>query len=64
MKLKKLAKYINVRVLGIYGGTNINTQKQAVAAGIDIVVATPGRLFDLAVSRVLQLKSIQKLVIG
>jgi len=60
---EKLAKYINVRVLGVYGGTNINTQKQAVAQGIDILVATPGRLFDLAVSRVLKLKSIQKLVI-
>nr|WP_321224434.1 DEAD/DEAH box helicase [uncultured Psychroserpens sp.] len=62
-EIEKLAAYINVRVLGVYGGTNINTQKQAVAAGQDIIVATPGRLFDLAVSHVLQLKSIQKLVI-
>lgn len=62
-EIEKLATYINVRVLGVYGGTNINTQKQAVADGQDIIVATPGRLFDLAVSRVLQLKSIQKLVI-
>ncbi|MGJ8550387.1 DEAD/DEAH box helicase [Winogradskyella wichelsiae] len=62
-EIEKLSKYINNRVLGIYGGTNINTQKQAVAQGQDIIVATPGRLYDLAVSRVLQLKSIQKLVI-
>ncbi|WP_223034197.1 DEAD/DEAH box helicase [Hanstruepera marina] len=62
-EIEKLAKYINVRVLGVYGGVNINTQKQAVAQGLDIIVATPGRLYDLAVSRVLQLKSIQKLVI-
>ncbi|MCB0382983.1 MAG: DEAD/DEAH box helicase [Psychroserpens sp.] len=62
-EIEKLAAYINVRVLGVYGGTNINTQKQAVAQGQDIIVATPGRLFDLAVSHVLQLKSIQKLVI-
>ncbi|WP_111682916.1 DEAD/DEAH box helicase [Winogradskyella tangerina] len=61
--IEKLSKYINNRVLGVYGGTNINTQKQAVAQGQDIIVATPGRLYDLAVSRVLQLKSIQKLVI-
>ncbi len=60
---QKLAKYTNVRVLGVYGGTNINTQKKAVAEGQDVIVATPGRLYDLAVSRVLQLKSIQKLVI-
>jgi ATP-dependent RNA helicase RhlE len=62
-EIEKLAAYINVRVLGVYGGTNINTQKQAVASGQDIIVATPGRLFDLAVSHVLSLKSIQKLVI-
>ena len=62
-EIEKLSKYINNRVLGVYGGTNINTQKQAIADGIDILVATPGRLYDLALSRVLQLKSIQKLVI-
>ncbi|ULC58515.1 DEAD/DEAH box helicase [Flaviramulus sp. BrNp1-15] len=62
-EIEKLSKYINNRVLGVYGGTNINSQKQAIAEGIDILVATPGRLYDLALSRVLQLKSIQKLVI-
>ncbi|MFB9055992.1 DEAD/DEAH box helicase [Mariniflexile ostreae] len=62
-EIEKLSKYINNRVLGVYGGTNINTQKQAIAQGIDILVATPGRFYDLALSRVLQLKTIQKLVI-
>ncbi|MBP0905791.1 DEAD/DEAH box helicase [Mariniflexile gromovii] len=62
-EIEKLAKYINTRVLGVYGGTNINTQKQAIAQGVDILVSTPGRLYDLALSRVLQLKAIQKLVI-
>ena len=52
-EIEKMSKYINNRVLGVYGGTNINTQKQAVAQGLDIIVATPGRLYDLAVSRVL-----------
>ncbi|MDC1324415.1 DEAD/DEAH box helicase [Flavobacteriaceae bacterium] len=61
--LEALNVYTNNRVLGVYGGTNINTQKQQIAEGIDILVATPGRLYDLALSRVLQLKSIQKLVI-
>lgn len=62
-EIEKLATYINVRVLGVYGGANINVQKQDIAKGVDIIVATPGRLYDLAVRRVLQLKSIQKLVI-
>ena len=61
--IENLTKYMNVRVLGVYGGTNINTQKQAIADGLDILVVTPGRFYDLALSRVLQLKSIQKLVI-
>jgi len=62
-EFEKVAKYVNVRILGVYGGTNINTQKQAIAEGLDILVATPGRLYDLALTHVLQLKSIQKLVI-
>lgn len=62
-ELEKLAAYINVRILGVYGGTNINTQKQLVAQGQDIIVATPGRLYDLTINRDLQLKSVQKLVI-
>ena len=62
-EIEKLAKYINLRVLGVYGGTNINTQKQAILQGQDIIVATPGRLYDLGLSNALKLKSIQKLVI-
>ncbi|OYT14826.1 MAG: DEAD/DEAH box helicase [Bacteroidetes bacterium 4572_77] len=61
--IKSLTTYKNVRVLGIYGGTNINTQKKAVVAGCDILVATPGRLYDLALTRVLKLNNIKKLVI-
>ncbi|WP_109299243.1 DEAD/DEAH box helicase [Aquimarina sp. AU474] len=62
-EIQKLSSYINLRITGVYGGTNINTQKQVVSQGLDVIVATPGRLYDLAVSRTLQLKSIQKLVI-
>ena len=62
-EIEKLSTYINNRVLGVYGGTNINTQKQAVAQGTDIIVATPGRLYDLALCRSLQLKGVKKVVI-
>jgi ATP-dependent RNA helicase RhlE len=60
---EKLAKYMNVRIAGVYGGTNINTQKQVVYSGMDLLVATPGRLVDLVMTGVLRLKAIQKLVI-
>ena len=62
-QINAFAKYMTVRTVGVYGGTNINTQKLKVAEGCDILVATPGRLYDLVVSRALQLKEIKKLVI-
>ena len=39
---ESIARNMNVRVLGVYGGVNINTQKQRVAQGADLLVATPG----------------------
>ncbi|HEA29535.1 MAG TPA: DEAD/DEAH box helicase [Leeuwenhoekiella sp.] len=56
-------KYMSVRVSGVFGGVNINRQKEAVAQGLDILVGTPGRLNDLILSRTVQLKSIKHLVI-
>ncbi|MEO6036906.1 MAG: DEAD/DEAH box helicase, partial [Saprospiraceae bacterium] len=43
-EIRKLTTYMTARVEGVYGGTNINTQKQLVVNGLDILVATPGRL--------------------
>ncbi|MEO6302102.1 MAG: DEAD/DEAH box helicase, partial [Bacteroidia bacterium] len=62
-EIEKLAKYMSIRVYGVYGASNINTQKQKVYDGLDILVATPGRLIDLTLSRTLQLNSVKKLVI-
>lgn len=60
---EKLTTYKTVRIKGVYGGTNINTQKQLVYDGVDILVATPGRLMDLVLCGVLRLKDVKKLVI-
>ncbi len=60
---ESLTKYSNTRVLGVYGGTNINTQKEAVVAGTDILVATAGRLYDLIQHDALRLNAVKKLVI-
>lgn len=62
-QIKKFANYMTVRTVGVYGGVNINRHKELVMKGADIVVATPGRLYDLVLSRTLQLKFIKKLVI-
>ena len=61
--INQLTEYMDVRVYGAYGGVNINTQKTEVVDGLDVVVATPGRLYDLAVSYAIPLKDIKKLVI-
>lgn len=62
-EVEKLTKYMSVKTLGIYGGVNINTQKKAVYEGVDIIVATPGRLMDLALDGVVRFDEVKKLVI-
>ncbi|MBI9062911.1 MAG: DEAD/DEAH box helicase [Marinilabiliaceae bacterium] len=62
-EVEELTTYMNVRVAGVYGGTSMNTQATMVREGVDILVATPGRLIDLALLGALRLKEIKKLVI-
>ena len=62
-EVEKLTKYMSVRTLGIYGGVNINTQRKALALGVDILVGTPGRVMDLGLDGVLRFDALQKLVI-
>jgi len=62
-EVEKLTTYMSVRVDGVYGGANINTQKARLLQGLDILVATPGRILDLSLNGSLKLKCIQKLVI-
>src|SRR4051812_4287272 len=45
--VKRLSAYLSLDVIGVYGGTNINTQRTEMQQGCDVLVATPGRLFDL-----------------
>lgn len=61
--IEKLTPYMSVTTLGIYGGVNINTQKNSVYNGADIVVGTPGRVMDLALDNVLRFDEVQKLVV-
>ncbi|HND88190.1 MAG TPA: DEAD/DEAH box helicase, partial [Saprospiraceae bacterium] len=62
-EIQKLTAYMSVRTEGVYGGTNINTQKERVGNGVDILVATPGRLVDLAMGRFVSLRQVRQLVI-
>ena len=62
-EIEKLTKYMSVRCVGVYGGVKMGAQAQQVYNGVDVLVATPGRLMDLYLSRALQLNSVKKLVI-
>ncbi|HOY48816.1 MAG TPA: DEAD/DEAH box helicase [Flavobacteriales bacterium] len=62
-EITKLATYMNITAVGVYGGANIRTQKDAIHKGLDILVATPGRLLDLALDGTLKTKTIKRLVI-
>ena len=61
--VQTLTEEMSARVLGVYGGVNINTQKLLVYEGVDILVGTPGRVMDLMKDAVLNLKDLKKLVI-
>ena len=61
--VKDLSAQLSITAIGIYGGVNINTQRLELQNGCDVLVATPGRLYDLAVTGGFKVKSIKKLVI-
>ena len=60
---EKLSQYMNFEVGRAYGGTNIQTQKDVIYNGLDMLVATPGRLLDLIYCGALKAKYIKKLII-
>ena len=61
--VKELSAYMNVTAVGVYGGVNINTQWKDLQNGADVLVATPGRLYDLLLNGAFKTKAIKKLVI-
>lgn len=61
--LKAFSKYTDLRYAVIYGGTGTKLQKEQLEKGIDILVATPGRLLDLYKSGDLILKKIKMFVL-
>lgn len=63
-EVEKLIKYMPaVKVGGVYGGSNINSQITLIKTGLDILVATPGRLLDLVGQGQLRLKDVKRLII-
>jgi superfamily II DNA/RNA helicase len=61
--LKTAAADRGSRILTVYGGVGYEPQLEALAAGVDVVVGTPGRLLDLANRRSLDLSHVKVLVL-
>ena len=60
---KTYAQYTNLRSTVVYGGTSIEPQIDRIKKGVDILIATPGRLLDLFKREKVNLSYIQTLVL-
>ncbi len=58
-----LAKYTDLRILGVYGGVGPKRQIESLGNGVDILISTPGRLMEFYLKKDLITKSIDTLVI-
>lgn len=62
-ELERFGKYTKLRHAFIFGGVSANPQIKALREGLDVVVATPGRLLDLAGQRHIDLSEVDVLVL-
>lgn len=60
---KQLSKFTDVRVAGIYGGVGPKTQIEEIEAGVDLLIATPGRFLEIYLRGNLPVKQIKTLVL-
>ncbi|MEA1015029.1 DEAD/DEAH box helicase [Sphingomonas sp. LY54] len=60
---KAYSRFSHMSVVTVFGGTSVNKNRQDVARGVDILVATPGRLMDLIEQRILSLNAVEILVL-
>ena len=60
---RDFAKYTDLRIVCLYGGLGPKTQKELVDKGVDIIVATPGRLMDVYLAGHIVTKALQVLVL-
>jgi len=56
-------KYTDIKVEAVYGGVSINPQIKCVKQGLNILIATPGRLLDLANNHQLNLERVNTLIL-
>jgi len=60
---REYGRFSHLKVVTTFGGTSVHRNKQDVARGVDILIATPGRLVDLCDQRALDLSEVEILVL-
>ncbi len=61
--VKTYSKFLDIKSTAIFGGVGINPQKTALKKGVDIVIATPGRLLDHINQKTIDLSQVNHLVL-
>jgi len=61
--VKAYGQFLNLRSLAIVGGVSQKPQEEALKRGADILIATPGRLMDLANQKLADLEQVERLVL-
>src|SRR5438552_7806561 len=61
--VRAYAKHVPLRMATVYGGVSERPQIEALRSGVDLIVATPGRLIDLMEQRVANLSGVEFLVL-
>ncbi|MBS1780632.1 MAG: DEAD/DEAH box helicase [Bacteroidetes bacterium] len=60
---KQIGKYTKLDILGLYGGVEQEQQVNKLKKGVDVLIATPGRMFDLVHQQHLDLSSVEILIL-
>ena len=61
--IRDYSRYLAIRSLVVFGGVSINPQMMKLRGGVDILIATPGRLLDLVHQNAVDLSSVKVLVL-
>lgn len=60
---KQLGKYTRVSILGLVGGVEQDPQIKKLVKGVDVLIATPGRMFDLVHQQIIDLGRVETLIL-
>ncbi|PCQ33471.1 ATP-dependent RNA helicase RhlE [Proteus mirabilis] len=61
--VKAYSRYLPIRSLVVFGGVSINPQMMKLRGGVDVLIATPGRLLDLEHQNAVDLSRVEVLVL-